>query len=60
MLEGGHGAADRGLGHVQAGRGPGEPALLGDAHHVAELMQLHGSARAYMAIVGQRKPILYL
>ena len=41
VLEGGDGAADRRLGHVQAGGGPGEPALLGDAHHVPKLMQLH-------------------
>ena len=41
VLERGHRAADRGLGHVQAGGGAGEPAFLGHAHHVAKLMQLH-------------------
>ena len=42
MLEGGDGAADRGLSDVQPGCGPGESALFGHAHHVPELMQLHG------------------
>ena len=43
VFQGGHRAADRGLGHVQAGRGAGEPALLGHADHVAKLVQLHGN-----------------
>ena len=41
VLEGRHGTAHRRLGHVQPGRGPGETPLLGHAHHVAELLQLH-------------------
>ncbi len=41
VLEGGHGAAHRRLGHVEPGRRPREPLLLGDTDHVAKLVQLH-------------------